>query len=123
MNTYYLRCRQSRYDILVRRGVRMGAITEKDGVVTPVGLGCWDYVGVKYPPMAEGEPRGDPVGGAEDPYVHVNFKTVHNLRELAMAAATTDLDIATGMAEIANYFIVDADGNPTAPEFPLRVFL
>jgi hypothetical protein len=44
-----------------------------------------------------------------------------NLRELAIAAAATDLDIASGMHEIASYFIVD--GDPTVPEFPLRVFL
>jgi hypothetical protein len=123
MNTYYLRCRQSRYDILVRRGVRMGAIIEEEGNISPVGPGAWDYVGVKYPEVPEGEPQGEPSGGAEDPYVHINFRTTHNLRELAMAAAATDLDIATGMHEIASYFIVDAEGNPTAPEFPLRVFL
>lgn len=123
MNTYYLRCRKSRYGILVRRGVRMGAIQEENGVIGPVGLGAWDYVGVKYPPVDEGKPQGEPAGGAEDPYVHVNFRTSFNLRELAMAAAMTDMDIASGMQEIANYFIVDAEGNAAAPEFPMRVFL
>lgn len=118
MNTYYLRCRQSRYAILVSRGVRMGAITEEDGVISPVGPGAWDYVGIK---QNEGEP--EPSGGSEDPYVHINFRTEKNLRELAMIAAMTDMDIAAGMLEIANYFIVDGEGNAAAPEFPMRVFL
>lgn len=123
MNTYYLRCRQSRYSILVSRGVRMGAITEEDGVIAPVGPGAWDYVGVKYPPAVEGEPQGEPSGGAADPYVHINFRTTKDLRELAMIAAMTDADIGMGMGEIANYFIVDAEGKAAAPEFPMRVFL
>lgn len=123
MNTYYLRCRQSRYAILVSRGVRMGAIAEENGVISPVGPGAWDYVGLKYPPVVEGEPQGEPSGGAEDPYVHINFRTEKNLRELAMIAAMADMDIASGMLEIANYFIVDAEGNAAAPEFPMRVFL
>lgn len=117
MNTYYLRCRQSRYAILVARGVRMGAIQEQDGVISPAGPGCWDYVGVKV------LPDETLAGGAEDPFVHINFRTEHNLRELAMIAAMTDMDIASGMLEIANYFIVDAEGKAAVPEFPMRVFL
>lgn len=123
MNTYYLRCRQSHYATLVDRGIRMGAILNEEGVIGPVGSGAWDYIGLKYPPVAEGEPQGEPSGGAADPYVHVNFRTTHSLRDLAVAAASTDPDIASGMAEIASYFIVDAEGNAAAPEFPLRVFL
>lgn len=122
MNTYYLRCRQSHYSVLVDRGIRMGAINV-DGVTGPVGPGSWDYIGLKYPPTTDGEPQGEPSGGSEDPYVHVNFRTSLDLRSLAVAAAAHDPDIAAGMGEIASYFIVDGDGNPTAPEFPLRVFL
>ena len=116
MNTYYLRCRQSQYATLVDRGVRMGAITEDNGVVSPVGPGAWDYVGTK--PTEDG-----PLGGELDPYIHVNFRTTNNLRKLAAEAAETDPDIAAGISEIAAYFIVDAEGNATAPEFPMRVFL
>lgn len=123
MNTYYLRCRQSHYATLVSRGCRMGAIYEENGQIATVGPGAWDYIGLKYPPAVEGEPLGEPSGGAADPYVHVNFRTTQNLRGLAVAAAVVDPDIAAGMAEIASYFIVDAEGNPTTPEFPLRVFL
>lgn len=95
----------------------MGAITEEDGVIAPVGSGAWDYVGIK---QNEGE---EPSGGLTDPYVHINFRTVHDLRQLAMQAAPNDPDIAAGLAEIAAYFIVDAEGNVAAPEFPMRVFL
>lgn len=116
MTTYYLRCRQSQYATLVDRGIRMGAIQEQEGITSPVGPGAWDYVGIK--PTETG-----PLGGALDPYIHVNFRTIHNLRQLAMTAAETDPDIAAGLAEIAAYFIVDAEGNAAAPEFPMRVFL
>ncbi len=123
MNTYYLRCRQSEYGILVDRGIRLGAIQEEEGAISPVGPGAWDYIGLKYPLVEDGEPQGTPSGGVEDPYIHINFRTVHNLRELAMTAAVTDPDIAAGLQEIADYFIVDAEGNAAAPEFPVRVFL
>lgn len=124
MNTYYLRCRQSHYATLVARGIRMGAIAEEGGKIFPVGPGAWDYLGLKYAPVAEGEPLGAPAGGTADPYVHVNFRTTKDLRELAVVAAEAgDEDIATGMEEIASYFIVDAEGNAVPPEFPMRVFL
>ena len=116
MNTYYLRCRQSRYEILLRRGERMGVIEVVDGEVHPIGAGCWDYVGTKV--LEDGTILGDP-----DPFVHVNFRTEHDLREKAMIAAMTDLGISQGMQEIANYFITDAEGNITAPAVPMRVFL
>lgn len=117
MNTYYLRCRQSQYATLVDRGIRMGAITEDNGVVSPVGPGAWDYIGTKT------HEDGSLSGGALDPFIHVNFRTTNNLRQLAMTAAETDPDIAAGLSEIAAYFIVDAEGNATAPEFPMRIFL
>ena len=117
MNTYYLRCRQSQYHTLLDRGARMGAILVASGVATPCGVGCWDYIGVKYVDDL-------PVGGADDPWLHVNFRTEHDLRELALAAAANgDSDIANGLKEIVSYFITDEEGNPTAPDVPLRVFL
>lgn len=117
MNTYYLRCRQSRYSTLVDRGIRMGAIQEQDGIISPIGQGAWDYIGTKT--MED----GTLAGGNLDPYIHINFRTTFNLRQLAMQAAQTDSNIASGLAEIAAYFIVDAEGNAAAPEFPMRVFL
>jgi len=117
MNTYYLRCRQSRYPTLVDRGVRMGAIRQENGVISSVGPGAWDYVGKKT------LEDGTLAGGAKDPFIHVNFRTEADLKKLAMIAAQTDLDIAAGLGEIASYFIVDAEGKATAPAFPMRVFL
>lgn len=95
----------------------MGAIQQQDGIISSVGPGAWDYVGTKT--MDE----GGLAGGSVDPYIHVNFRTTFNLRQLAMTAAQTDPDIAAGLAEIAAYFIVDAEGNATAPMDPMRVFL
>ena len=124
MNTYYLRCRASHYSTLVARGIRMGAIQQLYGQICPVGNGCWDYIGVKVPESSVETPNPEPVGGAEDPFVHVNFRTEHDLRSLAMAAAMAgDTDIAAGMSEIASYFITDENGNAAAPNVPLRVFL
>lgn len=116
MNTYYLRCRQSRYSTLVARGLRLGVIAEEAGQLVATGCGVWDYIGPKFV-------DGIPAGGEADPWVHVNLYSPHNLRELAMQAAATDPDIASGLAEIAAYFITDAQGNPVAPEFPLRVLV
>lgn len=124
MNTYYLRCRKSQLETLISRGIRMGVIQEQDGTISPVGAGAWDDIGLKYSSVVDGEPLGEPVGGSDDPYWHINFRTVHNLREKAVEAAMSgDSDIASGLQEIANYFITDAEGNATAPQFPLRVFL
>lgn len=117
MNTYYLRCRESRLTTLIDRGVRMGVIELIDGQVKPVGEGCWDYVGKKL--LEDGTCLGDP-----DPYIHINFLTEHDLRAAAVAAAQAgDADIAQGLTEIAGYFITDAEGNVTAPAVPMRVFL
>ena len=117
MNTYYLRCRQSRYPTLVSRGIRMGAIQEQNGIISPVGPGAWDYVGTKI------LPDKTLAGGCEDPYVHINLRTEHNLRKLALIASATDQDIADGFAEIVDYFITNGAGEVVAPEFPMRIFL
>ena len=96
----------------------MGAITlDTDGNVSPIGPGAWHEVGVKV------LPNGSSLGGA-DPWWHINFRTENDLRELAMKAAQAgDIDIATGMQEIASYFITDAEGKIKSPDVPLVVWL
>lgn len=124
MNTYYLRCRQSRRPTLVSRGIRMGVITMDGDSIVPVGQGCWDEIGTKVEVDEAGNPVGGLAGGDADPWWHINFRTEHDLRERALAAAQAgDADIAAGLAEIAAYFITDADGNVAAPAVPMRVFL
>jgi hypothetical protein len=105
----------------------MGVIEEVDGQIVPVGMGAWSPIGIVPEPLLEGELEGTikpPRGGEVDPWYHINFRSEHNLRERAVALAQAgDMDIATGLAEIASYFITDAEGNAAAPEFPLRVFM
>lgn len=117
MTDYFLRCRESRYQTLLDRGQRMGVIRIDGGQVAPIGEGVWDYVGKKL--LGDGSCLGDP-----DPYIHINFRTEHDLRQKAMEAAQAgDADIAQGLAEISSYFITDADGNVVPPAFPMKVFL
>ncbi len=128
MNDYYLRCRVSKLPILIDRGKRMGVIHDVDGVIMPVGLGLWRDIGVVNEPFLEGEDPETtikpPRGGIDDPWYHINFRTEHDLRERAIAAAQAgDTDIANGLAEIAAYFITDAEGNVATPDFPIEVFL
>lgn len=123
MNDYYLRCRWSDLPQLVALGQLLGVIQEVDNVVSPIGAGCWDEIGLKYPQVAEGEPTPDPVGGTVDPYWHINFRTEHNLREKAEALAAERPEIAAGLANLPRFFLTDAEGSATAPEIPLRVFL
>lgn len=123
MNTYYLRCRLSDRDSLLALGQLLGVITVVADLVEPVGAGAWDEIGLKYQAVGEGEPLGEPAGGAADPYWHINFRTEHNLREIAEAMAVSRPEIAAGLSQISRYFITDAEGNATAPEVPMRVFL
>lgn len=118
MIDYYLRCRMSDFPNMLGLGRALGVIKYVDGIITPVGQGVWDEIGWKYQ-----EVGGEPAGGRDDPYMHVNFRTEHNLRELAQALAAAKPEIAAGLSQLSRYFITDAEGQAAAPEFPLRVFL
>lgn len=122
MNDYYLRCRWSDLPQLVALGQLLGVIQKVDNVITPIGDGCWDEIGLKYLPVAEGEPQCDPVG-APDPFWHINFRTEHDIRAKAEALAGVRPEIGAALAGIGRYFLTDAEGKAVAPEFPLRVFL
>lgn len=94
----------------------MGVIQEIEGQIVPVSTGAWEYIGTKL--LEDGTVLGTP-----DPYIHVNFRTVHDLRAKALGAAQAgDADIASGLAEIAAYFITDAEGNVSTPANPMRLF-
>lgn len=123
MNTYFLRCRESRLQTLIERGIRLGAIEMEGATVTATFGGSWDYIGIKQTIDENGNVFGEPLGGIDDPYVHINLRTPVNLRDKAIELAQAgDADIASGLAEIANYFITDAEGNAGTPEFPIRIF-
>lgn len=131
MKTYALRCLQTDYPELIQLGKALGVIQELDGQILPVGVGCWDYIGVKYDPesgtevMIEGYPcriNQTPVGVGGVPYIHVNFRTEHDIRQKAEALAAANSSIAAGLANIGKYFITDAEGNATWPTEPIRTF-
>ena len=123
MNDYYLRCRMSDFPKMLGLGRALGVIQYVDGVITPIGRGAWDEAGWKYPDQEEGKPKGEPLGGKDDPWMHVNFRTEHNIRDLAVKLAKDKPDVAAGLAQLSRYFITDSDGNAVAPEFPMKVFL
>jgi hypothetical protein len=123
MNDYYLRCRMSDFPTMLGLGRALGVIQYIDGKITPVGEGVWDEIGWKYPAVDEGKPQGEPAGGAADPWMHVNFRTKHNIRAISEQLASARPDIAAGLAQLPRYFITDDEGNAVAPEVPLRVFL
>ena len=139
MNTYYLRCRQSKYTQLIRlaRKLEVIAIDPDTQAVSTVGPGAWDYRGIKLdgPPPAEGQPDTRlPVGGTQNPFVHVNLRTALDLRTEAGKKAPTDPEIATEFAKLGDWFSktrkrVNEQGQTTAedeaipPDVPMCVFL
>ena len=130
MNTYYLRCVESDYQQLIQLGVLLGALQVTNGVVTATGSGCYDYIGPIYKPTGETvetESGPQPVMAIHcdsdgNIYIHVNLITPVNLRNVAEALAISRPEIAAGLSNLSRYFVVDADGNATAPAQPHRVF-
>lgn len=126
MNTYALRCIEADIEQLVTLATALGVIKVVDGQVTPE-LGCaWDYIGYKRVGQEIDAELPDNRPFAEDEngnrYVHINAITSFNVRERAEALALENPAIAAGLAAIPRFFIVDAEGNATWPEYPMRVF-
>jgi hypothetical protein len=146
MNTYYLRTID--YPQLLDFGARLGVIAftyeayedqeqEVDGmtviVKVPVGegtvyatdCGMLDYIGVIERPTGDTDdddmpvmaPIVNPDGVA---YLHANLITPHDLR--ALAVASDDPEVQAALTDIADWFVVDAEGNATAPNHPHRIF-
>jgi hypothetical protein len=127
MNQYALRCIEDNYPKLLQLATILGVIEMVDGNVVEKNGGIWDFVGYKY----VGE---SPLEGGEDTrtiltnnkgkrFVHINVRTPVNVREVAEALALSNPEIAGALSKVPDYFITDAEGNATLPEFPLRVFL
>lgn len=127
MNDYYLRCIESDFAELAYMAELLGVVKTVDGQLHATGGGIWDYIGYKYagPIPAEGEEDTRTVVADQDgvPYIHINVRTPINVREVATAMATENPAIAQALSQIPRFFITDAEGNATTPEFPLRVFL
>jgi len=127
MNQYALRCTEDKYTKLVQLATLLGVVEVVDNVVTEKNGGCWDFIGYKMVgdvPL-EGEPDTRTIlADAEGKkYVHTNVRTPVNVREVAEALAVSNPELAGALTQIPDYFITDAEGNATLPEFPLRVFL
>ena len=124
MNTYYLRT--VNYPQLLEMGVKLGVLAiayeayDEEGL--PIGegtpyatdCGCLDYIGeISKDEVVIVNPDGIP-------YIHANLITPHDIR--ALAEASTDPEIQAALSDIAGWFVVDAEGNATAPNHPHRIF-
>lgn len=126
MYDYYLRCKEGDIEQLIQLATILGVIEIVDGLVQAKDGGMWDYIGYKFvgEAPAEGEPDLRTIAGIEgENFIHINVRTPINVKEVATALATENPAIAAGLAQIPRFFIVDAEGNATAPEYPLRVWL
>ena len=124
---YALRCSETDYSTLLTLATALGVITVVDGQAMPVAGCTWDFIGYK---RVGAEPIGDEpetrpflvdTNGVK--YVHINAITSFDVREKATALALENPAIAGALSQIPRFFIVDAEGNATLPQFPLRVFL
>jgi hypothetical protein len=127
MYDYALRCIEENYTKLIQLATILGVIEIIDGVVYEKNGGIWDYVGYKYigTEPGEGEPdtRTILTNAEGNKYIHINVRTPINVRAAAEALALENPEIAGALSQIPDYFITDAEGNATLPQFPLRVFL
>ena len=133
MTTYYLRTTDPA--ALLALGVQIGLLAERDGVhaLADPHAGIWDVIGPIYRPTGvmlatemgeapETAPVTDPAG---TPYWHANLMlytgTLGDMARAAYAADPTP-ELGAALASIGTYFVVAADGQPTAPGEPARVF-
>lgn len=146
MNKYYIRTLPTDWDTLLKLGEKLGAIAlhyeteqqiDKDGAVTKVNVGkpivsateggAWDFIGEIQVPTGELDKEGNPITAPVTDangvaYWHANLITPLALGELAASMQGTDEEIAEGLANLAKFFLLDAQGNARAPTQPTRVF-
>lgn len=131
MNVYYIRTIAAHYDEMIALGKLLGAIAETDdGIIYATQGGCWDYIGpihvptgatvdTEFGPQPVMAPLLDPDGNE---YIHVNLITPISLKETALQMAVDHPEIADGLANLGQYFLLDAEGNARLPTNPHRVF-
>jgi hypothetical protein len=125
---YHIRALPADWPKLIGLGVKLGALTVSEDVVSTATPGCWDFIGVLHKPTGnvittdEGEtpemaPVTDDKGVA---YWHANLRTTVHLGAVAREMAQTDPDIAKAMKSLGKFFLLDEEGNPRAPKQPAR---
>jgi hypothetical protein len=125
---YHIRALPADWPKLIGLGVKLGALTVSEDVVSATTPGCWDFIGVLHKPTGnvittdEGEtpemaPVTDDKGVA---YWHANLRTTVHLGAVAREMAQTDRDIAKAMKSLDRFFLLDEEGNPRAPKQPAR---
>ncbi len=125
---YHIRALPADWPKLIGLGVKLGALTVSEDVVSATTPGCWDFIGVLHKPTGnvittpEGEtpemaPVTDDKGTA---YWHANLRTTVHLGAVAREMAQTDPEIAKAMQSLGMFFLLDEEGNPRAPKQPHR---
>lgn len=125
---YHIRALPADWPKLIGLGVKLGALTVSEDVVSATTPGCWDFIGVLHKPTGnvittpEGEtpemaPVTDDKGTA---YWHANLRTTVHLGAVAREMAQTDPEIAAAMQSLGKFFLLDEDGKPRAPKQPHR---
>ena len=124
MKDYFIRCAQSDKPELYRLAEALGQVTYNPETQTYSGPG-WVDIGQIYretgetvtdaetvQPIALTAPVTAPDG---QPYYHANLRTSDDLRALAESRGIP-------VADLGRFFVVDEEGNPTAPKQPAVVF-
>ena len=118
---YFIRATQQDWPDFLQLAVTLGILSvDEDGKEYAHG---WDYIGLVYKPTGETvivegmeTPLTAPVLAPDgQPYMHANLRTAQNLSELAEAHGVS-------LADFYAYILTDAEGNPTQPNTPARVF-
>lgn len=131
MNDYYIRCRAAEVAQLYALALALGVLSQaKDGScsIAAPHVGAWDEVGPINRSTGDVDAQCHAItapllddGGA--PYWHANLRINASLADIAQAKAAENPSIAAGLANLARWFVVGADGKATAPKQPERVWL
>lgn len=119
---YFLRCRQADRPALMALAWQLGVLRDDAG--TPVAAQpqwVWVPIGAICAPGTQ-QPLLAPDG---QPWWHANLRMTVDLRQHAEAvcAAQPSPELAAALADIARFFIVDAEGRAARPVLPAFDFV
>lgn len=129
-NDYFIRCVESKKPQLLHLAVQLGLLKESGdtpGQYYEALRGvAWCPIGRLYLPIIDQEqpvPISDPVTG--EAYFHANIRVpFDSLLEYAhdVYAADPSDELGAGLATMADYFLLNADGTQARPAVPAVVF-